>query len=586
MPLTPESIANIEDFDQLLEYFGEELKWPLVFDPALEDIADVYSASELQILPATEKQLAGGVVHGLQKMVEDQPWGIFFVQFDNGAISVQALRDVLRRLVSKSAGRQAFAADDLLFVCATKDFQHFAFVHFQKRGAGQPLFETFGWTRGDAHLRTLCEFNLERLRWHDAFEADANKWRDAWRSAFDVSAVTSRFFTQYEERFRAVETKVKGFEPPHGATQAVKDEWEEKRNAWTQKLFNRLLFVAFLQKKGWMTPPATAPNGRNYLESLWHDYVARKEELEAESFFTSRLKPLFVALNTFNAKLDFLVGDVPYLNGGLFDTEEDGRTDPPDVQVEDKVIQDIIFELFARYNFTVEESTPLDVQVAVDPEMLGKVFEKLILKRDRKAGGSFYTPRVIVTFMCREALKRYLGDKYAPLIECGDVSGISVEEAGDLLDKLAAVRVVDPACGSGAYLLGMLHELFVLNKKLDTTARRANARDDYKRKLDIIQNNLFGVDLDDFAVHIARLRLWLSLVVEFDTASGEKPDPLPNLDFKIETGDSLTAPNPSAITLQREEYLKLAAQLFELEKEWFEEGEKERGVKVSEQGHK
>ena len=272
---------------------------------------------------------------------------------------------------------------------------------------------------------------------------------------------------------------------------------------------------------------------------------ARREELDEKSFYNSRLKPLFVALNTRNAKLSYLVGEVPYLNGGLFDTEEDGRRDPQNLAVPDGVIESIIFQLFARYNFTVEESTPLDVQVAVDPEMLGKVFEKLILQRDRAAKGSFYTPRVIVTFMCRESLKRFLGDYYAPLIERGDVERITVPEAVALLDKLDTLRVVDPACGSGAYLLGMLHELFMLNKKLDTRAKRATARVDYKRKLDIIQRNLYGVDRDAFAVQIARLRLWLSLVVEFDVSSGEKPDPLPNLDFKIEIGDSLTAPAPS-----------------------------------------
>src|SRR5262249_52442662 len=103
------------------------------------------------------------------------------------------------------------------------------------------------------------------------------------------------------------------------------------------------------------------------------------------------------------------------------------------------------------------------------------------------------------------------------------------------------VNVVDPACGSGAYLLGVLHELHALTRLLDTRAEQPTARSNYRRKLQIIQHNLYGVDIDEFAVNIARLRLWLSLAVEYE---GETPEPLPNLDFKIERGDSLTAPDP------------------------------------------
>lgn len=111
-----------------------------------------------------------------------------------------------------------------------------------------------------------------------------------------------------------------------------------------------------------------------------------------------------------------------------------------------------------------------------------------------------------------------------------------------MLQTLDNVKVVDPACGSGAYLLGMLHELYALTNLLDTRAQTQTPKDAYHRKLSIIQSNLYGVDLDDFAVNIARLRLWLSLAVEFE---GDTPEPLPNLDFKIETGDSLTSPDPS-----------------------------------------
>lgn len=540
MPLHPRTIQNIRDFDSLTDYLRDELDWPLFLDADLEQLSFSYNHDELQISEDSANKLEGGEIKQLRAMTEDQPWGVFFVRFDSEKFYASALREILRKLVKTSANRASFQPDDLIFVCANKNFEQFTFAHFEKRESGNALLETFGWKRGDAHVRTLCEHNFPQLKWRDSFENDADEWRKTWRSAFDVSVVTQKFFDEYEAHFRKVETSVAGF--------ANDDAGKKARNAWTQKLFNRLLFIAFVQKKGWMTPPSTSPQGHNYLEHLWFEYSMQVENGNSEpnTFYSTRLQPLFAALNTRNATITDFVGKVPYLNGGLFDTDEDGHTDPGGLKVSDEAIHAVIFELFARYNFTVEESTPLDVQVAVDPEMLGKVFEKLILQRDRSAKGSFYTPRVVVTFMCRESLKRFLGDEYAPLIERGDTSGISIQTATDLLHKLETLRVVDPACGSGAYLLGMLHELFVLNKNLDTRADRANARDDYRRKLDIIQKNLYGVDLDSFAVHIARLRLWLSLVVEFDASGGDIPEPLPNLDFKIEIGNSLTAPDPSA----------------------------------------
>src|SRR5205085_2945955 len=182
-----------------------------------------------------------------------------------------------------------------------------------------------------------------------------------------------------------------------------------------------------------------------------------------------------------------------------------------------------VFDLLERYNFTVTESTPLDIEVAVDPEMLGKVFEVLVTGRHET--GSYYTPRPIVAFMGREALKHYLAAvvrdeaAVARFVDEGDPSKLSDPEA--VLNALRSVKVCDPACGSGAYLLGMMQELLRLRQALFAT-RGLDAQKVYDRKLEIIQNNLYGVDIDLFAVNIAKLRLWLSLAVEF---VGAKPPP-------------------------------------------------------------
>ncbi|WP_261779448.1 Eco57I restriction-modification methylase domain-containing protein [Microcystis aeruginosa] len=352
--------------------------------------------------------------------------------------------------------------------------------------------------------------------------------------AFDVEKVTKKFFEQYRSVFEKVEQLI---------TKTIPNA--DQRRLFTQKLFNRLMFIVFIQKKGWLK----FNEQTNYLETLWQDYQ-NDNSTSHKNFYHNRLTYLFftglnnpqqtdiIGINN-GGFLRQIIGTVPYLNGGLFEQDEDDRN--PNIIVPDQAIDVILHKLFSNFNFTVTESTPLDVEVAVDPEMLGKVFEELVTGRHKS--GSYYTPKPIVSFMCREALKGYLGG-YEALVDEHNVEQINVPKARDLLQKLSEVKIVDPACGSGAYLLGMLHELHSLTRLLDTRAQPENARDDYHRKLNIIQNNLYGVDIDEFAVNIARLRLWLSLTVEFD---GEHPEPLPNLDFKIESGDSLTAPNPENV---------------------------------------
>ncbi|CCI33890.1 Eco57I restriction-modification methylase domain-containing protein [Microcystis sp. T1-4] len=352
--------------------------------------------------------------------------------------------------------------------------------------------------------------------------------------AFDVEKVTKKFFEQYRSVFEKVEQLI---------TKTIPNA--DQRRLFTQKLFNRLMFIVFIQKKGWLK----FNEQTDYLETLWQDYQ-NDNSTSDKNFYHNRLTHLFftglnnpqqtdiIGINN-GGFLRQIIGTVPYLNGGLFEQDEDDRN--PNIIVPDQAIDVILQGLFSNFNFTVTESTPLDVEVAVDPEMLGKVFEELVTGRHKS--GSYYTPKPIVSFMCREALKGYLGG-YEALVDEHNVEQINVPKARDLLQKLSEVKIVDPACGSGAYLLGMLHELHSLTRLLDTRAQLENARDDYHRKLNIIQNNLYGVDIDEFAVNIARLRLWLSLTVEFD---GEHPEPLPNLDFKIESGDSLTAPNPENV---------------------------------------
>lgn len=355
--------------------------------------------------------------------------------------------------------------------------------------------------------------------------------------AFDVEAVTRQFFSEYRRIFEAAEVAISGIQG-------------DARRIFTQRLFNRLMFILFLERKGWLRLDGQPDH--DYLKALW---LAHQSSHRAD-FYTERLKPLFFAgLNTPNevdiagihpkGALQAIIGNVPYLNGGLF--EQTPEDDSPAIRVSDAALKPALTDLFYRYNFTVTESTPFDAEVAVDPEMLGKIFEELIVGRHES--GSYYTPKTVVSFMCRTALKSYLQTRCTEsdaaldaFLEDDDARHLRDPER--ILDALRAVRVCDPACGSGAYLLGMMQELLRLRRAL-FDSHRVDDLNLYKRKLEIIQRNLYGVDKDPFAVNIARLRLWLSLMVDYN--NGSRPPPLPNLDYKIEVGDSLTAPAPTIV---------------------------------------
>ena len=349
------------------------------------------------------------------------------------------------------------------------------------------------------HMRTP----VERLAMLDievvGEQADPQRIQEAHDEAFDVQKVTKEFFGLYREVFYEVEATIKGF----GRSKAER----EAKHLFTQQLFNRLMFIAFVQKKGWLSI-----NGdTDYLNALWEDY--RRKKAEGRSFYDQRLTRLFFGglsdprRGRANSRF---IGSVPFLNGGLFEKDEDDKRDR--LAVPDKSVRRILFDLFVSFNFTVNESTPLDQEVAVDPEMLGSIFEELVTGRHEQ--GAYYTPKPIVSFMCREALKGCLkakcpnesGIAISEFVENHDTSLIKKPEA--LLDALGTVTVCDPACGSGAYLLGMLHELIELRDCL-FAVHKIGAREVFARKLEIIQANLYGVDLDQFAVNIARLRLWL-----------------------------------------------------------------------------
>ena len=453
------------------------------------------------------------------------------------ALNIPETNRVRKTEASAAAKRIADQlGEDMLLVFINTSRSQLHFIHPDFDGA-QPALRRMVVER-DLPRRTAVQ-QFSNVYWS---YQDSRSIREALKEAFDVEPVARKFFQEYKRVFEAAEARVSGFGP---------GEDEEKR-LFVQTLFNRLMFVYFLSRKGWLT----FKGDKDYLNALWDDY--RTDRLQS-NFYKERLCHLFFfGLNNYLSRdinlkgryMESVFGQVPFLNGGLFEkTDLDSRDG---VTVPDDAIKPILRDLFDKFNFTVMESTPFDIEVAVDPEMLGKVFEELVTGRHES--GSYYTPRPVVSFMCRESLKGYLegrdtglsSEAVAQFVDGRDASRIPIGSAGRVADALDQVTVVDPACGSGAYLLGMMQELVELQIELYNVG--VDPRGLYDLKLHIIQRNLYGVDIDEFAVNIAMLRMWLSLTIEYE---GDTPEPLPNLDFKVVCGDSLLGPDPSHLNLER-----------------------------------
>ena len=464
--------------------------------------------------------------------------------------------DAAARLIGDQLG------DDLLLVFTNTSASQLHFIHPSFKTASPTLRRII--VERDLPHRTAVQ-QVSSIYWNFR---ESDSIRTALEKAFDVEPVTKGFFREYKRIFNAVNDLVAGF--------GQGDEEAKVKQMFVQTLFNRLMFVYFLQRKGWLE----FQGDNDYLNALWEGYQASDGQT---NFYEDRLLPLFFeGLNNpqssesmrNNPELYSVIGAPPFLNGGLFDqTDLDGRTG---LGVPDDAIGPILSDLFGRFNFTVMESTPFDIEVAVDPEMLGKVFEELVTERNES--GAYYTPRPVVSFMCREALKGYLegqetglsAEAIGTFVDDRDTTGIPLPAAHRVSLALDDVTVVDPACGSGAYLLGMLQELVDLQTALYSEQLRTSARDMYNLKLHIIQRNLYGADIDQFAVNIAMLRLWLSLAIEYE---GEDPDPLPNLDFKIVQGDSLLGPDPDPASygdLFRHQVHTVAEKLADLKRQHIE----------------
>lgn len=485
---------------------------------------------------------------------KDNDFNIIYIRLKSEKLLLTAERLIVLRLLDEQL-------DGLfIFSNAAQSRWHFVNVKQDSTQTRRRLFRRI--TIGpEERLRTASE----RLAWLDLTqgeEASRLEISALHEQAFDVEAVTDRFFQAYRNLFRILQKDL--LQQTGDATWA---------HDYALQFLNRCMFLYFLQRKGWLG------NDREFLRSFWDSYKKpdneHKDSIEyqKDKFFEFWLQVLFFeAFNKqfshsrtyFPSHIYTVLAQAPYLNGGLFTRNDLDRK--AGFTITDSRFQQV-FDFLQSYNFTIAEDSPLDQEVAVDPEMIGKVYESLVNVSseidERGEAGIFYTPRVEIDLMCRLSLVDYLtnrlGQQYRSLLY-DVVFALEPHEKSEADDKadakglwpqlhtsLRAIKVIDPACGSGSFLVGMLYVLDDLQKRANE--RRYEDENAYRRKNRIIEENLYGVDVMDWAVHVAELRLWLTLIVEdvvddpsIATVEGRhtRLDPfLPHLSFKIRSGDSL-----------------------------------------------
>ena len=374
------------------------------------------------------------------------------------------------------------------------------------------------------------------------------------KKAFSVEALSDDFFAAYRKQYAEFVKFLTGKEYVKKGNKWVEQETGEPDaqyftsfkeddklvRDYIKKMMGRIVFLYFLQSKGWLA------DNLHYMHDLFYD---ASDKVKGD-FLDKVLEPMFFGLlntkpedrssaplvNGVGVKYIPNADEIPYLNGGLFQQE---KIDEVESVFPAGMFQSL-FDFFDSYNFTIDENDPNDAEVGVDPEMLGKIFENLL--EDNKDKGAFYTPKEIVRYMCQESLTAYLQTgiddaevkkHIANFVKTNDVEklgGASSELAMSIDQKLIDVKICDPAIGSGAFPMGLLRELYACRKSIEIFEEDNAA--DIKRH--IIQNNIYGVDIEKGAVDIARLRFWLALIID-----EKEPMPLPNLDFKIMQGNSL-----------------------------------------------
>ncbi|MFR9559693.1 MAG: N-6 DNA methylase, partial [Rikenellaceae bacterium] len=533
---------NLQELKNTLSTSFDLDVWKNILLNILGDKIEYFTSSQKIV---GENILCGGHI-GSVRLDDGKTLGIIDIEVDDHII-IKRNRKALRGMVKDYIDQQKIHALLVFFHNRNQDDYRVSYIvkqtYFTPEGEfikheSEPKRYTFLLGKNEScTTAALRLFDLIKKR------REGSLYMLDLTEAFSVEKLNKEFFDKYVKHYRNFcediinNDNCRAKEFGIAEKQDFKHDDNKPIRDYVKKMMGRLVFLYFLQKRGWM-------NG-DY--SYLHNLYKSKTEFHND-YLEQILEPLFFCV--LNTKEDKRIpekianlGDVsgiPYLNGGLFEKD---RLDYKEV-VFKKSLFDDLFEFFSQYNFTIDENDPYDAEVGIDPEMLGHIFENLL--EDNKDKGAFYTPKEIVQYMCKQSLVEYLKSKtkskewdlyIAKLID-KHILDESVQNNVDFISTISGlltnVKICDPAIGSGAFPMGMLNELFHCRQILHGFTRNAKAFAPATIKREIIQDNIYGVDIEQGAVDIARLRFWLSLIVDADKAS-----PLPNFDYKIVCGNSL-----------------------------------------------
>ena len=518
-------------------YPGSDVFIDKVIKPIFSD--DVITSIDIDIIDSPEKRRRAdnanifSAIHVADiDRVDSDPIALYDVTLRPGS-KIQHSRVAIKQFIASEA--MTFTHAFILFHYDNEAQRPWRFSYVYKErttAATRATAKRYTYVFGkDYRSRTAVERFLELAR--------SSKTDKDFAEAFSVEALSVEFFDRYRELYadfvqyltgkRYVKESGKWVEKTiHAPNPQLATSFEGSDKLvrdYIKKMFGRIVFLYFLQRKGWLA------GNRQYMHDLFY-----LSELQ-DNFLDGVLEPLFFGvLNTRpehrSADVAYLPDSdkIPYLNGGLFQQDEiDERTCTIPADYFKR-----LFDFFDQYNFTIDENDPEDAEVGIDPEMLGRIFENLL--EDNKDKGAFYTPKEIVEYMCRESIIAYLlngipersHELIRNFVETLDADTLNDEQRKYLAKKLVDVKICDPAIGSGAFPMGIVNILSKVYLALGLV------RDRSKMKRHIMEQNIYGVDIEKGAVDIARLRFWLAMVVD-----ANEPEPLPNLHFKIMQGNSL-----------------------------------------------
>lgn len=502
-------------------------------------LIDIFRANNVRVEPekfTTPDQAETGWYMGNIETLDNYRIGLFFYRINNCSVAHKkvGLRNLVKSWVNPNWGE--FDAAIVVFSDGT-DWR-LSFVCDIKDVATAPKRFTFVFGEKDNFYRTPIE-RFTTLQDEEPTFQNIHK-------AFSVEALSKDFFDQYREYYADFVEFITGKRYVREGTKLVErvihtpnyqynDTFgcdDKLVRDYIKKMFGRIVFLYFLQRKGWLD------GNRNYM----HDLFVNSDK--KDDFLDGVLEPLFFEiLNTDKpyrtAAAKALPGsdNIPYLNGGLFAADE---IDELDCKFPESLFSKF-FNFLDSYNFTIDENDPEDAEIGIDPEMLGRIFENLL--EDNKDKGTYYTPKEIVEYMCRESIIAYLqshiSDKskhelVREFVTTYDANLLNDTQRDTLMRLLESVKICDPAIGSGAFPMGMINLLSKLTLALNL---EIDLGDNVKRK--ILEENIYGVDIEKGAVDIARLRFWLAMVVDDNSEDSTEVTPLPNLQFKIMQGNSL-----------------------------------------------